>query len=155
MNADIIKIKNAVLQVVESYLYRIGSRIEGKARRIVIAKNIKDKDDFYQALGYRVLPIKDGLTLRVGSNVKHEQYVLGGKVPSWTPIEPLLAWVERKNLKWYDSKTNKELKALQIAYMIRGKIKREGIKARNIFAEILESEEAYIINQFNSIEVQL
>ena len=32
---------------------------------------------------------------------------LPGKVPSWTPIAPLIAWVERKHLSWTDKETGK------------------------------------------------
>ena len=78
-----------------------------------------------------------GMTLRVGSNVKHEPFVLGGKVPSWTPIAPLKSWVERKGLSWTDKKSGKLLTVEQIAHMIQAKIKREGIAARNVFAQVI------------------
>ena len=95
------------------------------------------------------------MVLRVGSNVKHEPFVLGGKVPSGTPIAPLLAWVERKHLSWTDKETGKALTVSQIAYLIRGKIKREGIAARNVFAQVVANREQWIYNQLNDIEVSI
>ena len=58
------------------------------------------------------------MILRVGSNVKHEPFVLGGKVPSWTPIAPLIAWVELKHLSWTDKETGKLLTVAEIAYLV-------------------------------------
>jgi len=52
---------------------------------------------------------------------------LPGKVPSWTPIAPLIGWVERKHLSWTDKETGKALTVAESAYLIRGKIKREAI----------------------------
>jgi hypothetical protein len=106
-------------------------------------------------MGYVVTVEDDGVTLHVGSNVRHEPFVLGGKVPSWTPLAPLKAWVERKHLAWTDRETGKELTVTQMAYMIRGKIKREGIPERNIYEEILRNREQWILRQLNDIEVSL
>ena len=114
-----------------------------------------DKKDFYQNTGYEVLFGNSGVELIVGSNVKHEQYVLGGKEPSWTPIAPLISWVERKDLKWTDKKTGFQLKVEQIAYMIRAKIKREGIEGRNVFAEVIKNKQEWIYKQLDSIEIAL
>ncbi len=82
-------------------------------------------------------------------------FVLGGKVPSWTPIAPLIAWVERKHLSWTDKETGKALTIAEIAYLIRGKIKREGIAARNVFASVIANREQWIYQQLNDIEVSL
>ncbi len=80
---------------------------------------------------------------------------LPGKVPSWTPIAPLIAWVERKHLSWTDKETGKALTVAEIAYLIRGKIKREGIAARNVFATVIANREQWIYQQLNDIEVSL
>jgi len=54
-----------------------------------------------------------------------------------------------------DSETGKLLTVAEIAYLIRGKIKREGIAARNVFAEVIANREQWIYQQLNSIEVSL
>jgi len=79
----------------------------------------------------------------------------GGKVPSWTPIAPLKSWVERKGISWTDKKSGKLLTVDQIAHMIQGKIKREGIAARNVFASVIANREQWIYEQLNDIEVSL
>jgi len=150
-----LQIYKAIYNALESRLHLIGSVIDGDARREILAQNIYDKGDFYANAGYLVETTSDSMVLHVGSNVKHEPFVLGGKVPSWTPIAPLIAWVERKHLSWTDKKTGVQLTIEEIAYLIRGKIKREGIAARNIYAEIIANREQWIYQQLNSIEVRL
>ena len=108
-----------------------------------------------QIHSYEVEVGSSSIALIVGSNVPHEPFVLGGKAPSWTPLEPLKAWVERKNLSWVDKKSGKALTIEQMAYMIRAKIKREGIPARNVFAEVIKNRESWIFQQLDSIEVVL
>jgi hypothetical protein len=95
------------------------------------------------------------MQLRVGSNVKHEPYVLGGKVPSWTPIAPLISWVERKGLDWTDKNTGESLSVEQMAYMVQSKIKAKGIEGRNIFAEIIENKKDWIYAQLRNVEVSV
>ena len=149
------EIVRAIWVAIDGCMNRIGSVIDGDARRLIIEKGIKDRGDFYQNSGYAVTASGDSVNLAVGSNVKHEPYVLGGKVPSWTPLAPLKAWVERKNLNWTDKVSGKELSVEQMAYMIRGKIKREGIAARNVFDEVIRNKEAWIYSQLQNIEVAL
>lgn len=148
-------IYQAIMAALESCLYRIGATVEGEARHLTLEEKIYDQGDFYNNIGYLVAAVQDGLTLTVGSRVRHEPFVLGGKVPSWTPIEPLKAWVERKHLQWVDRKTGAQLTIEQIAYLIRGKIRREGIAARNIFANILDNRESWIFEQLNNLQVTL
>jgi len=145
----------AIYAALESRLHLIGSVIDAESRKEILAQQIYDKGDFYGNTGYLVETSPDAMILRVGSNVKHEPFVLGGKVPSWTPIAPLIAWVERKHMSWTDKETGKLLTVAEIAYLIRGKIKREGIAARNVFAEIIANREQWIYQQLNSIEVSL
>ena len=145
----------AIYAALESRLHLIGSVIDAESRKEILAQQIYDKGDFYGNTGYLVETSPDAMILRVGSNVKHEPFVLGGKVPSWTPIAPLIAWVERKHLSWTDKETGKALTVAEIAYLIRGKIKREGIAARNVFAEVIANREQWIYQQLNSIEVSL
>jgi len=148
-------IYHAIYAALESRVYLIGSMIDADARREIIAQKIYDKGDFYDNAGYLVENQPGALVLRVGSNVRHEPFVLGGKVPSWTPIAPLKAWVERKGLAWTDKKSGKLLTIEQMAYMIRGKIKREGIPARNVYETVIKNREAWIYEQLDSIEVKL
>jgi hypothetical protein len=145
----------AIYTALESRLHLIGSVIDAESRKEILAQQIYDKGDFYGNTGYLVETSPDAMILRVGSNVKHEPFVLGGKVPSWTPIAPLIAWVERKHLSWTDKETGKLLTVAEIAYLIRGKIKREGIAARNVFAEVIANREQWIYQQLSSIEVSL
>jgi len=150
-----IEIYRAIYSALESRLHLIGSVIDADSRKEILAQQIYDKGDFYGNTGYLVETTDTAMILRVGSNVKHELFVLGGKVPSWIPIAPLIAWVERKNLSWTDKETGKALTVAEIAYLIRGKIKREGIAARNVFAQVIANREQWIYQQLNSIQVSL
>jgi len=150
-----IEIYRAIYSALESRLHLIGSVIDADSRKEILAQQIYDKGDFYGNTGYLLQTTDTDMILRVGSNVKHEPFVLGGKVPSWTPIAPLIAWVERKNLSWTDKETGKALTVAEIAYLIRGKIKREGIAARNVFASVIANREQWIYQQLNDIEVSL
>jgi len=150
-----VEIYRAIYAALESRLHLIGSVIDADSRKEILTQQIYDKGDFYGNTGYVVETNDSGMTLRVGSNVKHEPFVLGGKVPSWTPIAPLKSWVERKGLSWTDKKSGKLLNVEQIAYMIQAKIKREGIAARNVFASVIANREQWIYQQLNSIEVSL
>ena len=150
-----IEIYRAIYAALESRLHLIGSVIDADARKEILAQQIFDKGDFYGNTGYLLQTTDSAMILRVGSNVRHEPFVLGGKVPSWTPIAPLIAWVERKHLSWTDKETGKALTVAEIAYLIRGKIKREGIAARNVFAEVIANREQWIYQQLNDIEVSL
>lgn len=155
MSNEMKDIYLAILAAVESKLHLIGSVLDADARKEVLAQKIYDKGDFYNAMSYILKRDSDTFTLTLGSNVKHEPFVLGGKVPSWTPIAPLKAWVERKNLSWVDKVSGKMLSIEQIAYMIRGKIKREGIPERNVYKTIIDNRQQWIFDQLNSIEVVL
>lgn len=150
MNHEILR---AIYKAIESRLHLIGSVIEGESRKLILERGIRDKGDFFQNTGYAVQVGSSSMDLTVGSNVPHEHYVLGGKVPSWTPIEPLKAWVERKGLDWVDKKSGKRLSISQMAYMIQAKIKREGIPERNVFAEVIRNKQQWIYEQLDSIEV--
>ena len=150
-----VEIYRAIYTALESRLHLIGSVIDAESRKEILAQQIYDKGDFYGNTGYLLETSRIAMILRVGSNVRHEPFVLGGKVPSWTPIAPLIAWVERKHLSWTDKETGKALTVAEIAYLIRGKIKREGIAARNVFAEVIANREQWIYQQLNSIEVSL
>ncbi len=150
-----VEVYRAIYAALESRLYLIGSVIDAESRKEILAQQIYDKGDFYGNTGYLVETSPSAMILRVGSNVRHEPFVLGGKVASWTPIAPLLAWVERKHLSWTDKETGKALTVAEIAYLIRGKIKREGIAARNVFASVISNREQWIYQQLNDIEVSL
>ncbi len=150
-----IEIYRAIYSALESRLHLIGSVLDAESRKEILSQQIYDKGDFYGNTGYLLQTTDTAMILRVGSNVRHEPCVLGGKVPSWTPIAPLLAWVERKHLSWTDKETGKALTVAEIAYLIRGKIKREGIAARNVFESVISNREQWIYQQLNDIEVSL
>lgn len=150
--SDIYK---ALLSGLESKVYRIGSVLDRDARQEILKQKIYDKGDFYDNAGYIVRPIEDGFVLHVGSNVKHEPYVLGGKVPSWTPIKQLIEWVQRKELSWVDKRSGKRLTIEQMAYMIRWKIKELGIEPRNVYQTVIDNKEQWINEQLDSIEVRI
>lgn len=150
-----VEVYRAIYSALESRLHLIGSVIDAESRKEILTQQIYDKGDFYGNTGYLLQTTDTAMILRVGSNVRHEPYVLGGKVPSWTPIAPLIAWVERKHLSWTDKETGKALTVAEIAYLIRGKIKREGIAARNVFASVIANREQWIYQQLNDIEVSL
>lgn len=149
------EIYRAIITALDSRLHLIGSVIDADARREILAQKIFDKGDFYANAFYIVDTVSDGMVLRVGSNVKHEQYVLGGKVPSGTPMAPLIAWVERKKLAWVDKKSGESLKVEQIAKLIFWKIKHHGIAARNVYQTVLDKREQWIYQQLQSIEVSI
>jgi hypothetical protein len=157
------EIFRAILDVIESTLHRIGSVINGEARKAMLAevttngqthKYIYDKGDMFRNATYVVVRTETGLSLKVGSNVKHESFVLGGKVPSWTPLDPLKSWVERKGLTWTDKQSGKALSIDSIAYIIRRKIKREGIAARDIYTTIFTNRQSWIIDQLEHVVVK-
>lgn len=145
----------AILTALESRLHLIGSVVEGEARREAMAQKIFDRGDFHQAISYLVDRDAQGFVLRVGSRVPHEPFVLGGKIPSWTPIAPLIGWVERKHLAWTDKRSGAALSVEQMAYMIQHAIHARGIPARNVFQTVLDNREQWIYDQLNSIEVSL
>ena len=150
-----VEVYRAIYSALESRLHLIGSVIDAESRREILAQQIYDKGDFYGNTGYLLQTTDTAMILRVGSNVKHEPFVLGGKVPSWTPIAPLKSWVERKGLSWTDKQRGRLLTVDQIAHMIQAKIKREGTQARNVFAQVIANREQWIYQQLNSIEVCL
>ncbi len=132
-------------------LHEIGSTLVKDAKRVILDKEIKDKGDFYRNTTYIVSGNLDkGMRLQYGSNVAHEPYVLGGKEPSWTPLAPIVGWVQRRGLSWTDKQGNL-LTIEQMARMIIHKIKREGIAARNVFADILKDRNSYIMRRLKAI----
>jgi len=134
--------------------------LEGKiAKRISNYKPraIWDTGEFLNKLTHSVERHGDAIVCKIWSDAPHAMFVLGGKVPSWTPIKPLKAWVERKKLGWIKPKDNTpeaiDRANLSMAYAIQRKIKREGIAERNVFAEVTREEWAWLqekIADFNA-----
>jgi hypothetical protein len=149
------EIYRAIYTALETTMHAIGNTISDDARQEAYKQGIRDRGDFEDNIDYDLTTSPTKMKLRFGSNVKHEQYVLGGKVPSWTPLKPLKAWVERKNLDWVDKGTGIAFTIDQMAFMIRGAIKRRGIKARNVFAEVMKNKEKWIFQQLNNIDFKL
>ncbi len=146
--ADIYR---AVEDAIRRRLELIGVALDGKARTLARDEQIRDKGDFIAHMGYSIRKDSKGFLLQIGSNAAHADYVLGGKVPSPTPLKPLISWVERKKLSWVDKKTKKELTVKQIARLVQHKIYKKGIKARNIYAEVLKNQESWIFSQLIKI----
>jgi hypothetical protein len=141
-----------IIHEIEKALHEIGNELVKDSKREIINKDIRDKGDFYRNTDYIVS--RSGLSFRmqIGSNVAHEPWVLGGKQPSWTPVAPIKAWVERKGLAWADKKTGQPLTVEQMAFAIVGKIKREGIEARNVFQDVISDRKGYIKRRLKSIK---
>lgn len=141
-------------EIISKYMLKmeaLGEALEGKiAERIAhyTPYPIYDTGEFYRQLTHNVKHAGNYITLRLWSNAKHSKFVLGGKVPSWTPIAPLKAWVQRKRLSWVDKKGAK-MTVDQMAYMIQRKIKKYGIKERNVLAEIFKENEGWIRAKLN------
>lgn len=149
------EVYRALFAALEGKLHLVGSVVMGDAKEAIIEQNIKDQGDFYRNADYRVARIPNALQLTVGSNVAHEPYVLGGKVPSWTPFEPIKSWVERHEGYFEFKSNNKEKEIDSIAWAIIHKIKREGIPGRNVFAEVMKNRKKWIYEQFTNLEVAL
>jgi len=66
----------AIYAALESRLHLIGSVIDAESRKEMLAQQIYDKCDFYGNTGYLVETSHDAMILRVGSNVRHEPFVL-------------------------------------------------------------------------------
>ena len=154
MNSEFREIYRAIFRALEAKSHYIGSVIDAEARKLVIERQIEDKGDFRRNLGYAVVKTETSLDLKEGSNVSHAPYVLGGKVPSWTPLAPLKSWVERKGLSWVHKQTGKIMSVEDMARSIMFKIKREGIKGRNIFAEIMKNKQKWIFDELDRIVVR-
>jgi len=144
----------AIDKAMEKALHHIGSVIDGEAREAILAQKIYDKGDYYRNTTYIVRGGFPRYEVRFGSNVRHEPYVLGGKEPSWTPFAPIKSWVERKGLSWVD-KRGKVLNVNEIAWMIIYKIKRNGIKGRNVYETIMKNREKWIYQRLRMVKVEL
>lgn len=153
--SDILQIEAAIRAALRERLQDIGVVLSGDGLREARRMHIRATGNFQDKIDSVLKETKKKFVLSVGSKVEYEPFILGGKKPSWTPIEPLKRWVETKKLSWVDKKTEKKLTVDQMAYMIRGKIKREGIPERNIFAEVLKNRESWIFSQLKTVEVNL
>ena len=149
------EVLRAIYHVLNQKMHFVGNTLVRLSKEKIIEQKINAFGDFYESTAYFVTRKTNSIGMVIGSNVKHEPYVLGGKVPSWTPLAPIKAWVERKGLAWVDKKTKMELTVEQMAWMIIRKIKQKGIPARNVFADVLKNEKDWIISQFNNIQVSI
>jgi len=142
----------AIMKALNTKMHQVGGTLDADARQMILQKKIYDRGDFLHATGYEVVRAGNHITLRFGSNVSHAPFVLGGKVPSATPLAPIKAWVERKNLSWVSKKTGNPLTVDAMAWMIITKIRRTGIEARNVFEEVFKNREAWIYQTLESID---
>jgi hypothetical protein len=69
-----IEVYRSIYSALESRLHLIGSVIDAESRKEILAQQIYDKGDFYGNTGYVVETDDSGMTLRLGSNVKHEPF---------------------------------------------------------------------------------
>jgi hypothetical protein len=148
----------AILAALDSKLHLVGNTLADEAQRLAIERKIYDRGDFASHMTYEVVKEEGRMILKVGSHVAHAPYVTGGKVPSFTPIAPLIGWVERKGLSWVHregANQGKLLSVLEMAYMIRSKIRRVGIGGRNIFDELLKNKQQWIFDELNAIQIKL
>lgn len=141
--------------VTQAYMLRldkIGVVLHGQMKKEARQQHIWASGDFVRNMDHEVVQEGNYLGLKLGSNVEHAQYVLGGKVPSWTPIEPLIEWIRKRQIVWYDKNDNK-MKAKQMAFMISRKHSKVGIPERNIPAQVIEKGKTWIEKQLNSVEI--
>jgi len=71
-----VEIYRAIYAALESRLHLIGSVIDADSRKEILTQQIYDKGDFYGNTGYVVETDDSGMTLRVGSNVRHEPFAI-------------------------------------------------------------------------------
>lgn len=147
-------IRQTIMEKYEPKLHKIGSVLRGEASKQSLApsgqgKYIFYRGDFVHSLDYQVELLPQKLTLTVQSGVQHAPYVLGGKVASWTPLQPLIEWVEYKRLSWTDKESGAQLSPTQMAWMIRSKIRREGIPERNVWQGVVKEKEGWIRDELD------
>ncbi len=127
----------------------VGNHLKGQLVKEASKRKIRAKGDFINNMSHEVSETKTGLVLRLGSRVDHAKYVLGGKVPSWTPIAPLLEWIEDRKIVWWDG--NRKMKDKEIAFLIARKHSRQGIEERNIVRDVVDRREGWIRRQVASM----
>jgi hypothetical protein len=71
-----VEVYRAIYSALESRLHLIGSVIDADSRKEILTQQIYDKGDFYGNTGYVVETDDSGMTLRVGSNVRHEPFAI-------------------------------------------------------------------------------
>lgn len=126
----------------------MGNVLMGQVIKEASGRKIRAKGDFINNMSYEVVETPTALILRVGSKVDHAKYVLGGKVPSWTPLEPLLKWIKVRRIVWWDK--NRKMEDKEIAWLISLKHKREGIAARNVVQDVIDKRESWIRKELES-----
>lgn len=139
-------------------LEMIGEVLEGKIAERVANLPIYDKGEFYRKLTHQVISTDKELTLKFWSTAPHAPFVLGGKVPSWTPYAPLKSWVERKvrtsgSFVSKFSDNGKLMPIDSITWLIRSKIRREGIKERNVIMDVIKDELNWIEKIINETDL--
>ena len=147
--------KSMLSFVTQAYMLRldkIGLVLQGQMKKEARQQKIWAKGDFVRNMDYEVVQEGNYLGLKLGSNVEHAQYVLGGKIPSWTPIDPIIEWIKTRRIVWYDN-NDKKMKPKQMAFLISRKHSRVGIPERNIPAEVIEKRRNWIDKQLNSVEI--
>ncbi|MCF7911433.1 MAG: hypothetical protein K9M99_02815 [Candidatus Cloacimonetes bacterium] len=140
-------------EIVSKYrqrLDKIGLVLRGQLIKMASDRKIRAKGDFINNMSYELVETGEGFVLRLGSNVDHAEYVLGGKEPSGTPFEPLEQWIKDKGIVWY--RGNKEMSTKQMIFLIVRKHKEKGIEARNIVQELIDKREDWILSQLREVK---
>jgi hypothetical protein len=150
MDKQVRKIYDLIEKAYLLKLDKIGVILEGQVKKRAKEQGIRDRGDFVRNIDSEVVNMSPYLELRLGSNVPHAKYVLGGKVPSATPLKPLKAWVKRKNLKWYDKDDNL-MTTDEMAQAIFWKILKKGIAERNVVKEVLDERAGWIKQELESV----
>lgn len=151
INDEYKQVVEAIMKSLDVNMNRIGGVLDSDARQLIIQRKMVDRGDFLHATGYEVVRTGNYITLRFGSNVSHAPFVLGGKIPSWTPLAPIKSWVERKGLSWVNNDTGKSMTVDQMAWAIIHNIRKEGIKARNVFEEVFRNREQWIYKTLEAV----
>jgi len=126
----------------------MGDLLKGQMIKEASSRKIRAKGDFINNMSYEVVETPTALILRLGSKADHAKYVLGGKVPSWTPLEPLMEWIKVRKIVWWDK--NRKMEDKEIAWLISRKHKREGIEPRNIVQDVIDKREGWIRKELAS-----
>ena len=137
-------------------LGKVGVALHGQLFQMATDRKMMAKENFRNNMSYAVEETDEGLVLRLGSNVEHAEYVLGGKEPSGTPYDKLEEWIKDKGLVWYRRRKKKEplkvkMKTKQMIFLIERKHLEKGIEARNIVQEVVDERADWIMQELKEV----
>ena len=144
-------LETAIRKALRKRLDEIGIVLSDLAHKKAEQQGIRASGKFSDQMQHILVDEQTQMVLFVGSNVEYAPYVLGGKVPSFTPLKPLKEWIEMKKIQWVDN-NGKDLSVEQMAFMISAKHSKEGIPERNVLAEVITENKNWIFNKLQSLE---